>query len=164
MSDVRCFAPVGNSAARILILGSMPGIKSLEQHQYYAHPANVFWKIMGELVGACPDLPYAERLRVLQASGIALWDVLASCERKGSLDANIRQETANDFTTFLALHPHIAQICFNGSAAEQCFHKFVLRKQVLPPLQLRRLPSTSPAHAGMRYTDKLHAWRGAICS
>lgn len=156
---VGCFPPVSDTNASTLILGSMPGKKSLEQNQYYAHPANAFWKIMGELVGAQPDLPYLERLAVLKSSGIALWDVLASCEREGSLDTDIRAEAANDFTAFFALHPHITKVCFNGSKAEQSFKKFVLSKQVLPPLALHRLPSTSPAHAGMRYADKLQAWR-----
>lgn len=137
----------------------MPGKRSLEQDQYYAHPSNVFWKIMGELVGAHPGLSYAERLEMLKSSGVALWDVLASCEREGSLDADIRAEAANDFTAFFAQHPHISKVCFNGSKAEQSFRKFVLDKQDLPPLEFQRLPSTSPAHAGMGYADKLQVWR-----
>lgn len=162
MTYLHSFAPVGDTEARLLILGSMPGKKSLEQNQYYAHPANAFWKIMGELVGASPQLPYAQRLAVLKSSGIALWDVLESCIRETSLDTHIRQESPNDFTEFFAQHPHITQVCFNGSKAEQCFRKFVQDKQVLPPLALHRLPSTSPAHAGMRYADKLQAWRAAL--
>lgn len=162
MSHIHSFKPVSNKNARVLILGSMPGKKSLEQHQYYAHPSNVFWKIMGELVGAQPSLPYEEKLRLLQSSGIAVWDVLASCVRKSSLDSHIRKETANDFASFFAQHPQITQVFFNGSKAEQCFRKFVQEKQVLPPLQFHRLPSTSPAHAGMRYEDKLQAWRAVI--
>ncbi len=148
----------------MLILGSMPGKRSLEQHQYYAHPANAFWKIMGELAGANPCLPYEERLAVLQASGIALWDVLASCARDTSLDSHIRKEAANDFAAFFSRHPRITQVFFNGSKAEQSFKKFVLGKQKLPPLEFMRLPSTSPAHAGMRYEEKLKMWREAIGS
>lgn len=159
MPHIHSFAPVSNSAARVLILGSMPGKKSLQQSQYYAHPANAFWKIMGELVGANLSLPYPERLRVIQSSSIALWDVLASCERESSLDTHIRNESVNNFASFFARHPHITQVFFNGSKAEQCFRKFVLDQQALPPLKLSRLPSTSPAHAGMRYEDKLQAWR-----
>lgn len=117
---------------------------------------------MGELVGAKPDISYEERLRLLKASGIALWDVLASCERKSSLDSHIRQESANDFASFFICHPHITQIFFNGSKAEQCFRHFVQAKQNLPPLQFYRLPSTSPTYAGMRYEDKLQAWKVAI--
>ena len=143
----------------MLILGSMPGKKSLEQNQYYANPLNVFWKIMGELVGAYPHLPYENRLCSLKSSGIALWDVLASCERRTSLDSHIRNESANDFASFFALHPYIEQVFFNGSKADHWFKRFVQHQQILPPLQFHRLPSTSPAHAGMRYEDKLQAWR-----
>ena len=162
MSHIHSFKPVGNADASILILGSMPGKRSLEQNQYYAHPLNAFWRIMGELVGAYPSLPYADRLEILRSSGIALWDVLDSCVRKTSLDSHIRNESANDFAAFFAQHPHITQVFFNGSKAEQCFRKFVQGKQVLPALEFCRLPSTSPAHAGMRYADKLQAWRTAI--
>lgn len=162
MPRIRSFEPISNANARILILGSMPGKKSLEQNQYYAHPANTFWKIMGELAGAAPELPYAQRLEALTSNGIALWDVLASCERKSSLDSHIANESANDFASFFARHPHITRVFFNGSKAEQCFRKFVQANQALPPLQFQRLPSTSPAHAGMRYADKLQAWRTAV--
>lgn len=162
MSSVHSFAPVENPDAQVLILGSMPGKMSLQQAQYYAHPANAFWKIMGELVGAQPELPYPERLERLRTAGIALWDVLESCERSSSLDAHIRNETANDFAAFFARHPRITRVYFNGGKAEQSFRKFVLGKQALPPLQLHRLPSTSPAHAGMRYAEKLDAWRDIL--
>lgn len=162
MPHIRSFPPVANEHATMLILGSMPGKESLKQQQYYAHPSNAFWRIMGELVGASPSLPYQERLDVLRSSRIALWDVLASCVRESSLDSHIRNESANDFASFFAHHPHIKQVFFNGSKAEQCFRKFVLEKQALPPLEFQRLPSTSPAHAGMRYADKLQAWRIAI--
>lgn len=162
MSSIHSFAPVSNAAAKLLILGSMPGKESLRQQQYYAHPANAFWKIMGEIAGAHPSLPYEERLAALKASGIALWDVLASCERESSLDAHIREESANDFSAFFAQHLHITRVFFNGSKAEQCFRRFVQDKQELPALELCRLPSTSPAHAGMRYADKLNIWRSAM--
>jgi TDG/mug DNA glycosylase family protein len=163
MTHIHSFAPVASPDATVLILGSMPGKRSLEQNQYYAHPLNAFWKIMGELVGAQPQLPYAERLRVLKSSGIALWDVLASCRRETSQDAHITHESANDFAAFFAAHPHVTRVFFNGSKAEQCFRIFVQGKQVLPPLQFQRLPSTSPAHAGMRYAEKLQAWQVLIC-
>jgi hypoxanthine-DNA glycosylase len=156
---IRSFPPVSRTDARVLVLGSMPGKMSLQQQQYYAHPQNAFWKIMGELVGAAPALPYQERLQRLCNSGIALWDVLASCERASSLDAHISGESANDFASFFAQHPHITRVFFNGSKAEQSFRKFVRGRQALPPLHFQRLPSTSPAHAGMRYADKLAAWR-----
>ena len=90
--------------------------------------------------------------------------MLHSCEREGSLDSDIVQETPNDFAAFFAKHPNITQVFFNGSKAEQSFNKFVLGKQKLPPLKFARLPSTSPAHAGMRYEEKLKVWREAIGS
>jgi hypoxanthine-DNA glycosylase len=159
MPHIHSFKAVSNTDARMLILGSMPGKESLRQHQYYAHPQNAFWKIMGELLGAHPSLPYAERLVLLKSSGIALWDVLASCVRESSLDTHIRNEKANDFAAFFARHPHITHVYFNGAKAEQSFKRFVLGKQKLPALEFARLPSTSPAHAGMHYADKLHAWQ-----
>lgn len=162
MAHINSFAPVSKVDATILILGSMPGKRSLLENQYYAHPQNAFWKIMGDLFGAKADLPYDERLNILSSARLALWDVLASCTRETSLDSHIRQESANDFTSFFAQHSHITQVFFNGSKAEQSFRKFVLNRQTLPPLEFQRLPSTSPAHAGMRYADKLQAWRAAI--
>ncbi len=164
MSHIRSFSPVADENATVLILGSMPGQESLRQNQYYAYAHNAFWKIMGELVGAHPHLPYEERLRALTAAHIALWDVLKACERSGSLDSDIQNESAHDFASFFRRHPHITQVFFNGAKAEQCFRKFVLGKQNLPPLAFQRLPSTSPAHAGMRFADKLQAWRILIKS
>ncbi len=161
MPRIRSFPPVANADATLLILGSMPGKESLKQNQYYAHPQNAFWKIMGELVGAHQLLPYEERLHKLTTAHIALWDVLKTCERKGSLDTDIQNETPNDFTTFFRNHPRITHAFFNGAKAEQSFNKFVLDKQLLPPLICQRLPSTSPAHAGMRYAEKLQTWREA---
>jgi hypoxanthine-DNA glycosylase len=159
---VGCFSPVGNADATVLILGSLPGKESLKQNQYYAHPQNAFWKIMGELIGTVPHQPYEERLHKLTSAHIALWDVLATCERVSSLDTHIRNEKANDFASFFAQHPHVTQVFFNGAKAEQSFNKFVLRIQKLPTLNFQRLPSTSPAHAGMRYVEKLQAWKTVI--
>lgn len=164
MKRIRSFPPVADGKATVLILGSMPGKESLRQQQYYAHPQNAFWKIMGDLVGADPGLPYPQRLHALTAARIALWDVLHSCEREGSLDSDIAQEEANDFAAFFAKHPNITHVYFNGAKAEQSFKRFVLGKQELPPLEFARLPSTSPAHAGMRYEEKLKMWKEAVCS
>jgi hypoxanthine-DNA glycosylase len=153
------FAPVARPDARVLVLGSMPGKRSLEQGEYYAHPQNAFWKIMATLTGAPAVAPYPQRLESLQAAGIALWDVLASCERHGSLDADISAESVNDFSLFFCEHAGIARVFFNGAKAAQSFHKFVLGRQDLPPLIYTRLPSTSPAHAGLDFAAKLAAWR-----
>jgi hypoxanthine-DNA glycosylase len=140
----------------------MPGEASLDAGQYYAHARNAYWKIMGELFGAGPELPYDARLQTLTACGIALWDVLESCIRPGSLDSSIDRTTAqtNDFAALFARHRSIRNVFFNGRAAEQLF-----RRRVLPDLgeraadlSLHVLPSTSPAHASRSYAQKLRAW------
>ena len=163
---VHSFQPVTGKNVRVLVLGSMPGLKSLQAHQYYAHPQNRFWPFMGELVGANPALPYPERCNCLTAAGIALWDVLASCERPGSLDSAIRDDTAevNDFPRFFAAHPAIGTVLFNGAKAESTFIRRVLPRLAGPPMQYLRLPSTSPANASQRHEDKLAAWRDALRS
>ena len=123
---IGCFPPVANCNATVLILGSMPGKESLKQNRYYAHTHNVFWKIMAELVGAHPHLPYEERLHKMTDARIALWDVLASCERESSLDTHIHNEKVNDVAAFFTAHPHIKHVFFNGAKAEQSFNKLVL--------------------------------------
>ena len=160
---VHSFAPVAAADARVLVLGSMPGLKSLQAGQYYAHPRNLFWAFMGELVGADPVLPYPERCKRLSDSGIAVWDVLSFCERPGSLDSSIRNDTAqaNDFAEFFARHPGIGLVLFNGAKAESSFMK--LAAITLPPgVDTLRLPSTSPANASQRPRDKLEAWRSGL--
>lgn len=161
MPVVRSFAPIADVSARLLILGSMPGIESLRTGQYYAHPRNAFWRIMGDLVGASPEMPYAARTRRLKKAGIAVWDVLAACAREGSLDAAIdrRSIIANDLVSFLARRPDIRHVFFNGATAERCFRVHVQPALEAGALKLVRLPSTSPAHAARAYADKLQAWR-----
>ena len=159
------FPPIAAPSARILILGSMPGIASLEAAQYYAHPRNAFWPIVAELFGVDRGLPYAERCRQLKGQGVAVWDVLKSCHREGSLDSAIEKdsEQPNDFAQFFASHPKIDRVGFNGAKAETAF-----RRHVLPSLPLVeritfvRLPSTSPAHAGRTFELKLADWRAAL--
>lgn len=161
MSRVYCFEPIVARTSSVLILGSMPGQASLAAGEYYAHPRNAFWTIMGELIGAYPRLSYPERISILSASGIALWDVLASCTRTGSLDSDIRQDSAitNDFDSLFLNHPGITRVFFNGAKAEQCFLKQVHPALEPDRLQYRRLPSTSPANAGISYAQKLLAWQ-----
>src|SRR5574343_691540 len=160
MAAIQGFPPVAAPDARLLILGSMPGEASLCAGQYYAHPRTAFWRIMGDLLGAGPTLPYAERLLRLKAAGIALWDVIADCERSGSLDADIVRTSvrANDFGSFFAAHPGIGQVFFNGAAAEASFRRHVLPLLRGAEFALCRLPSTSPAHAARGYDEKLAAW------
>ncbi len=161
VARVHSFPPVADGDATILILGSMPGVASLRAGQYYAHPQNHFWRILGELVGARPALPYAERIMRLTAARIALWDVLASCTRPGSLDAAIDKDSVmpNDFATFFARHPQVRRVYFNGATAELCYRRRVLPLLPDGPRLYQRLPSTSPAHAGRSYEEKLAAWR-----
>jgi TDG/mug DNA glycosylase family protein len=165
MPQIQSFPPIENPTAKVLILGSMPGKESLRAGQYYAHPRNAFWPIMGELIGAAATLPYEARTQILKSAGIALWDVLASCTRHSSMDADIEADSicANDFASFFMRHPSITHVFFNGSMAEKCFQKHV-QPSLEPmfknrPLLSRRLPSTSPANASMRYEQKLKAWR-----
>jgi hypoxanthine-DNA glycosylase len=158
---VRCFPPVADAGATRLILGSMPGVASLRAGEYYAHPRNQFWRILGELLGVDPAAPYADRVAALTAAGIALWDVLQSCSRAGSLDAAIERGSIvpNDFAAFFAGHPRVRHVYFNGSTAEQYFSRRVLPLVPSRECAYRRLPSTSPAHAALSYADKLAAWR-----
>lgn len=152
------FPPAGNRKARVLILGSMPGEASLKANQYYAHPRNHFWPIMGELFGAGPDLPYRKRLAVLAGAGVVLWESLESCVRPGSLDTAIEEELPNDFESFFATHRKITHVFFNGAKAEQSFRRHVLPTLSHAGLILQRLPSTSPAHAGRNLAAKLEHW------
>ncbi len=163
------FPAVENPSARILILGSMPGEASLRAGQYYAHPQNLFWRILDEIFGGAHDIglrdaPYAYKLRMLAANGIALWDVLASCHRKGSLDSDILPETLlpNDFAAFFAAHGRIERVLFNGAKAEACFRKYITPTLNSMGPQLIRLPSTSPANAAIPYARKLASWRDAL--
>lgn len=164
MSLLQGFPPVADAGARLLILGSMPGQASLQAARYYAHERNAFWRIMGDLLGAGPELDYPLRLEKLQAAGIALWDVIAACERPGSLDADIVSASvqANDFSAFFAVHRSIDRVFFNGGAAEASFRRQVLPGLKSQPLALFRLPSTSPAHAARSYAEKLAAWSAIV--
>jgi TDG/mug DNA glycosylase family protein len=149
---------------RVLILGSMPGAASLAARRYYAHPRNQFWSIVGTVTGAAAELPYGRRIAALRGAGIALWDVIASCHRQGSLDTAIDRASlrVNDFAGFFRRHPAVESVLFNGATAEALF-----RRLVLPALgprlpELLRLPSTSPAHAGLSHERKLVLWRRAL--
>ena len=161
---IQSFPPIVDARATRLILGSMPGVASLAAGQYYAHRFNAFWRIMGELLGFAPDAPYSERVRALQLAGIAVWDVLQCCVRPGSLDSAIvrSSEVANDFVGFLRLHPSVRTVLFNGSTAEVAFHRHCHALLDGSQITFSRLPSTSPAHASLRFDAKLAAWRVAL--
>jgi len=157
------FPAIENAQSRVLILGSMPSIASLRAGQYYAHPRNQFWPILGALLALdLPAMPYPLRRQALQDAGIALWDVLQSCQRRGSLDADIAPDSivVNDFAAFFQRHPAITHVFFNGAAAEQHFKRHARPLlQALPHPDFHRLPSTSPAHASLNFAAKLAAWR-----
>lgn len=164
MKAVSSFAPIEGDFARVLILGSMPGVASLNASQYYAHPQNAFWKIMEAILDIPATADYDARIEALKRSNIALWDVVESCIRPGSLDAAIDMGTAkvNDIKALLQRHPVISCICFNGGIAEKIFKKRVLPWLGDYSIKYIRLPSTSPAHASMAFDNKVMAWRAAI--
>jgi len=157
------FQPIVAADARVLILGSMPGQASLDVSQYYAHPRNAFWPIICRLLNAKPAITYEQRLTLLKANRIALWDVMRRCEREGSLDSAIEQSTviANDLVAFLADNPSIRYLFFNGAQAEASFKRHVspLLSVHGIDLEMARLPSTSPAHAAMSFEQKLTQWQ-----
>lgn len=159
---VHSFAPIASARSRVLVLGSMPGIESLRQQQYYAHPRNLFWGIVERLFGIDASAPYPKRVAALRARGVALWDVLHTCTRKSSLDSDIDPKSVvpNDFAAFFEKHRRIELVCFNGARAEHEYRKHVL-PGLSPPCEIeyQRLPSTSPANAGVPHAVKIAAWR-----
>ena len=162
MTPSRGFPPIARPDARVLILGSLPGERSIREQQYYAHPQNAFWRIMADMYGI--EGEYDARRSQLCENRIALWDVLQSSVRPGSMDADIRAETAlvNDFASFFASHGHIELIAFNGRKAEQLFRRFVDPLNIAPDVRRASLPSTSPAYASLPFSGKLAAWREAL--
>lgn len=155
-------APVGDARARVLILGSFPGEASLRANAYYGHPRNQFWRLIGGVIGeALHDLAYAERIARLVAHRIAVWDVIARCERHGSLDSAIRAEVANDLGGLLRRWPEIGTIAFNGGKSAS-YRKRVAAIREAAHCTLFALPSSSPANATHSYAVKQAAWDAAL--
>jgi TDG/mug DNA glycosylase family protein len=163
MTLVHSFAPIADSRATRLILGSMPGKASLTAGQYYAHPQNRFWPMMEAVLGVSASLSYEERCLALRSRDVAVWDVLKMCTRTSSLDSDIVESStvANDFAEFFLAHPRIEQIYFNGAKAQAVF-----QRHVVPTLTTFwaetpqvRLPSTSPANASIPLQTKLAQWQ-----
>lgn len=163
MDIITSFPPIANKSANILILGSMPSLASLQANRYYAHPRNGFWRILADIYGFSPESNYDSKVESLTASGVAVWDVLRSCERSGSLDSAIinGSRICNDIQTFLEQYSDIKLIGFNGSEAQKSFNKFVLSRVNLKDLSYVLLPSSSPANT-QALEQKIIAWRKGL--
>ena len=163
---VYSFPPIVAAQATILILGSMPGEKSLADAQYYAHPRNAFWPLMSQIF-AQPVADYASKIALVQNNRLAVWDVLHACTREGSLDQAIEKDSIvpNDFLTFLTAQSHIAHIFFNGNTAHDMFMRHVwknLPTDMRDRITLHTLPSTSPAMASLTLAQKTEIWCAAF--
>lgn len=152
----RSFPPIVDARARVLVLGTLPGEESLRRVEYYAHPRNLFWPIVFALFGETPPTDYRQRLDFVAARGIALWDVCAMAERRASLDSEIRREVPNPLHDLLNAHPDITTVAFNGGGARRLYDRHFKRR---PGLAYLALPSTSPAHASLNFTQKLERWQ-----
>lgn len=152
------FEPVINKDSRVLILGTMPGIKSLEKQEYYGNERNAFWKIIFSLFNKELTTDYEQRKEFLLQHNIALWDVLKSCDRKGSGDNEITNPVPNDFNGLFSQYPNIEAIYFNGEPAEKFFKKLVIGTNTDSGIVFHKLPSTSPANA-VKFEQKLKYWK-----
>lgn len=155
LMNIFSFPPIVNESSSILILGTMPGKKSLELQQYYGHGGNQFWKIMYKLLERPFSTDYKKRIELLQDHNIALWDVLQACERESSADSDIIEEVPNDFEIFFNIHPNIKAVFFNGKNAKEYFDQYVLNV----PKNSTVLPSTSPANTWKTFDEKVEEWK-----
>lgn len=157
---LECFAPSINTETKILVIGTMPGVASLEAAQYYAHPRNAFWKIIAQLFNKGKDFQsYQEKISCTLTHGIGLWDNLQNCIREGSLDSNIKNAVPNDFETLVANH-HIVKLLFNGKKSFEFFKRY--HGKLLEKTAYEILPSTSPANATLSFEKKLALWKKAL--
>lgn len=173
------FQPIVDENSKILILGTMPGNKSLKLNQYYANPRNQFWKIMAFLTGEDFSISYEAKIKLLLKNNIAIWDVLMHCEREGSLDVNISDEVPNDFKSLFEKYPNIKSILFNGAKAKALFQKYfsIDKTKIYHDLPdsgneesdtanwgfyLKDLPSSSGANTRMTQEQKNHIWKKEI--
>lgn len=158
MGRITGLAPIAGPDSTTLVLGSMPGEASLAAGRYYAHPRNAFWPLVYAAFGAEPETDYEARVRFAASRGIALWDVLAGCERTGSLDTAIRDPEPNDIERLLRRCPGIRRVLLNGGKAYELYIRYAAPKLAPYRLEIVKLPSTSPAHA-VPFARKLEAWR-----
>lgn len=158
MNNCKSFKPSIDNESKILILGSMPGIKSLEEQQYYAHPQNRFWKVMGNICNEpkLSELDYETKLKTLLNNNIALWDTIKSCKREGSLDSDIQNEKPNDIRKLLKTYPNIETICLNGNKSYSAFKKYF--PVLFEKYACHRMPSTSPANARYSLNILIKEW------
>ena len=156
---IHSYEPIVDSGCRVLILGTMPSVKSLEDGFYYAHPRNAFWPMMAEILGEARPETIEEKKAMLLRHGIALWDTVFSCRREGSLDSAMRDIELNDIGGLLSRYPAIELILLNGGEAWRLFHK--IDPSAYAGREVLRMPSTSPAYT-LRYEQKLAAWQKAL--
>lgn len=156
MSVIECFPPIVDKQSRIIILGSMPGRESLRKQEYYGHPRNQFWNIIYSLYGQQPDTEYSKRASFLKRKRIALWDVIETCRREGSMDSNITCEKVNDFDWLFYGHPNIRHAFFNGTKAYETFRKKIGFKY--EGITFTKLGSTSPAYV-IGFEERLKQWK-----
>ena len=154
------FAPIINLDTRILVIGTMPSIASLEAQEYYAYKHNSFWRIIAQAAQIDRFDSYSHKISTLQKLNLGLWDNLKYCERIGSLDSNIKNEYPNDFENLLNQYDNVQKLLFNGQKSFQFFQKY--HKELLKKYQYAILPSTSPANASVPYEQKLKLWHQAI--
>lgn len=156
---IEAFGPVAPPAARVLILGSMPSVQSLNMGFYYAHPQNAFWQIIADVFAEPVPVDIPAKVALMERHGLALWDALKSCEREGSLDSAIREPEPNDFAGLFERCPRIERILFNGATAQRMFERYA--GGYLSGREWARMPSTSPAYT-LSYERKLALWRDGL--
>lgn len=158
MNNCKSFKPSINNDSKVLILGSMPGVKSLKEQRYYAHPQNRFWKVMGSICNKpkLPEFDYDMKLKILLNNNIALWDTIKSCKREGSLDSDIQNETPNDLRKLLKKYPNIQTICLNGNKSYSALKKYF--PDLLEKYNCYKMPSTSPANARYSLDILMREW------
>ena len=158
MDNCKSFKPSIDIYSKVLILGSMPGVKSLEKQQYYAHPQNRFWKVMGIICNEPKlyEFTYNLKLKTLLKNNIALWDTIKTCKREGSLDSDIQNETPNDIKGLLKNYPNIKTICLNGNKSYSAFKKYF--PDLLEKYNCHKMPSTSPANARYNLDILIKEW------
>lgn len=158
---IKSFPPLIDNTSKILIIGTMPSVMSLEAEEYYAHPRNAFWKIIGSLYNNNANFSdFSEKRKSILSNRLALWDNLQFCERNGSLDSNIKNMIPNDFETLLKNHSNICRLVFNGQKSFQIFKRF--HPKLLETYQYFVLPSTSPANASISFEKKFNLWQKAL--